>query len=549
MPVRLDETRQLGHAYCMATVSNTYNRGSSAGYKQVLMLVAVVVLLALPVRLYLALDAEMISRDGVGFIHYAQGLADDPLSELRIQSQHPLYSFMVLVAHKFMEGLDRLVPLLPSDAVLVWQFSAMSVTFLGGLFLVVSVYVLTRLLFDSKVAFLSAVLTSLTAEFCQYSADALTDMPFLVFFLLGLSAGVRGLRDRSYFWLAVAGVLSGITYLARPEGAEVALTICIVLLFLSMGWSWRQRLTGVLVVVISAGVVASPYMLVTGKLVQKKSVGRFFCQSGELPAADGCQESPILADFSGFLTAQSCNSGCFFVDLFRALVRVIEYWGRSLRVTLLLPAVVWLIWRGYLPVHQQGCRLVATVMFLHLLILMALIFRFDYLRELSLRHVMILAGLCLPFSAAGLSVILDRVAANRRGLVGLVLVTILVGPTLPWMFETRYGDEVYLRRAGEWIGNNSGKGHRVMTDLVRVTYYADGDLIHIEHGATPAAIMARARVKKPDWLVFTEKDMLDVSTSFADELMRELHPPASLVESHREPGSGRHSEDRVIFYL
>ena len=147
-------------------------------YKQVLMLVAVVVLLALPIRLYLALDAEMISRDGVGFIRYAQGLVDDPLSELRSQDQHPLYPVMVLVAHGFLEGLDRIIPVLPSGAVLSWQSSAMLVTLLGGLFVVVSVYVLTRLLFDHKVALLSAVLTSLAAEFCQYSADALTDMVF-----------------------------------------------------------------------------------------------------------------------------------------------------------------------------------------------------------------------------------------------------------------------------------------------------------------------------------------------------------------------------------
>ena len=129
------------------------------------------------------------------------------------------------------------------------------------------------------------------------------------------------------------------------------------------------------------------------------------------------------------------------------------------------------------------------------------------------------------------------------------MVLVLVGPTLPWMFEARYGDEVYLRRTGEWIGEHSAKGHRVMTDLVRVAYYADGYLVLIDHGASPAVIMARARLKKPDWLVFTERDMLDVSPGFSGELMRELRSPESLVESHREPGSGRHSDNCVIVYL
>jgi hypothetical protein len=187
-------------------------------------------------------------------------------------------------------------------------------------------------------------------------------------------------------------------------------------------------------------------------------------------------------------------------------------------------------------------------MVLHLLILLMLIFRFDYLRELSLRHLLVLAGLSLPFSAAGVMVVLSKVAENKRVWAGVVLVIVLIGPTLPWMLETRYADEAYLRRAGEWIRQNSEEDHVVMTDLIRVAYYADGHLIRVDDQAAPADIMARARAERPDWLVFTKRDMLNVSDDFAGELMKALQPAESLIEAHAEPGTGERNNDHVIVY-
>ena len=95
--------------------------------------------------------------------------------------------------------------------------------------------------------------------------------------------------------------------------------------------------------------------------------------------------------------------------------------------------------------------MIAAVGLLHLIILVALIIRFDYWDLFSLRHVMVLAGLTLPFSAAGVVIILDAAKEQWRRGIALLLAVAMIAPTLPWLLETRHADRAYLRQAAKWI--------------------------------------------------------------------------------------------------
>ena len=135
----------------------------------------------------------MISRDGVTFIWYAQRLANGPIAQMRVQDQHPLYPVSVYAAHRVIDAVQNVFPDWLADPVVSWPAAAMAVTLAGGLLVVVAVSCLAAALFDRRVAILAALLAALTAEFCQLSADALSDMPHLALYLFALAAGIRGI--------------------------------------------------------------------------------------------------------------------------------------------------------------------------------------------------------------------------------------------------------------------------------------------------------------------------------------------------------------------
>ena len=107
----------------------------------------------------------------------------------------------------------------------------------------------------------------------------------------------------------------------------------------------------------------------------------------------------------------------------------------------------------------------------------------------------------LPISAAGVAVIVDAMPARRRGVVATVITLLLTIPTLPWMLEARHAQNSYLRRAGEWIRQNTEGSPRIMTSRRRVVYYAAGEYVPLIVGTPKTRLPALFAERSPDWLV------------------------------------------------
>jgi hypothetical protein len=551
-----------------------------------------IVLVGLGLRVYLAATAAMISRDGVVFIGYARQLAVEPVAEMRRQAQHPLYPALVLVFERVADRLAVVLgdPPLLADPVRRWQVAGMLVTLLCGIGVVVAVYALTRTLFDEWVALVAAALAATAAEFCQLSADALSDMPHLLAYLVGLTLAVRGLQTGSMVRLLAGGVMSGLAYLIRPEGAEVAVVALVAALFIAPGRRLRRRVLAGITIVAGAAIVASPYMLVTGKLVQKKPIHQFFegttPQSGHMRDHDIDSMSSIVmvrslhADASarsdgigqpvaissatcehprGLKPAALCKgagaearrrsigSFAFGKPLLRAFGLIAEDFSRALRVTYLLPALAWLIIRR--PAGRTlEVRVLVAAMTLHLGILVGLLIRFDYWDLFSMRHVLVLAALTLPFSAAGLVGIARLVPAGRRTGAMIMIALVLFASTLPWLLERRFADERYLRVAGEWIRAHSTDRPRILTTRHRVAFYADGVQIPGPLEADPDAILTEARSTRPVWLAFDERLMLRQRPDFFAALEAAVGPPERLEPTPDEVGRVPGLQGRAIVY-
>ena len=57
--------------------------------------------ITLSLGIYHIRTTGVIARDGVGFIHYAQGLQTDAIRTLLAQDQHPGYPWLIAVAHRW----------------------------------------------------------------------------------------------------------------------------------------------------------------------------------------------------------------------------------------------------------------------------------------------------------------------------------------------------------------------------------------------------------------------------------------------------------------
>ncbi|MEP0841643.1 MAG: phospholipid carrier-dependent glycosyltransferase [Phycisphaerae bacterium] len=560
---------------------------------------AVVLCVGLSIRLYLALTAALLSRDGVTFIWYAQKLSADPAGAMRAEKQHPLYPAMILGAHRVIQAaggmfrpLSGSVGAVLDDPVRCWTLAGMSVTLAGGLAVIVAVYALAALLFDRRVGVIAAGLAALAAEFCQLSADALSDMPHLALYLFSLCCGVRALRSdaarepggnargcsprAALGWLFLAGALSGLAYLVRPEGSGAGLVAAIGTLIWARTWPPRRRLAGCAVVCLGVALMACPYMIVTGKIVQKKSILKFFSNDAagtrfmrfenrsqipgsQLPvpssrfSVSGFQFPAVLRPPVGAL------GGSWPRDLFRAGGLLLEHWCRAMRVAFLLPAILWLLMpRRRAAAEGLAVRLVAAGGALHIVVSLALILRFNYWELFSVRHAAILAALTLPFSAAGLAggpALAPAVAARlgRNALTALLLAG-LTAPTLPWMLEKRNAAELHLRRAGEWIRTQQPAGAKVHTNRFTVAFYANGEWLwspdedDVGRAGVLDRVLVEARVRHPDWLVFDERRMMRISPTFFTDLEGRRLPGETIERAAVSEHDAKRARQRAIVY-
>jgi len=248
----------------------------------------------------------------------------------------------------------------------------------------------------------------------------------------------------------------------------------------------------------------------------------------------------------------------------RAVLLVLEKWVRSLRGTLLVPAILWLALRRWGPrlqarqrpgrawpavpaANPEGLRLLFALEGLHLLIVIALVLRFDYWELLSVRHTLILAALTMPLAAAGCLAIIQALPQRGRTFGAVLLMGALIAPTLPWMLERRFADDRYLREAAEWLRKQPGS-RRILTTRHRVAFYADGQHVWSPLDANVETILATARDERPDYLVFDERRLVRERPTFFSDLQSLVQPGEELELVHDQPQAAPATADHALVY-
>ncbi|OAI41953.1 hypothetical protein AYO40_06875 [Planctomycetaceae bacterium SCGC AG-212-D15] len=252
--------------------------GEAGGWRRDIACVLVLLLLAAGLRAWNIGHTAVAARDSIGFIRYAWRLEHEPWTGdqgvLRTSLHPPLYPVTVLLTSLPVRAV------LSSADCLTMQYSAQIACALAGVLLVIPMFYLGGDLFDRRVGFGSAALFQCMPIASHALSDGLTEGLYLLLMATFLLVAGRALKTRSLACMALCGLLCGLAYLTRPEGAALAGVLGAILVVMQfrrrLRWPLRRFAPALVLLPALALAVSLPYMLAIGGFSNKLTPNLFF---------------------------------------------------------------------------------------------------------------------------------------------------------------------------------------------------------------------------------------------------------------------------------
>lgn len=491
-------------------------RHASEGLPHERLLLGAIVLVALAVRLLRYQRVAVLFNDGPVFLAIAERFAAGDVAGALAHPFHPLYPAAIALSHAL---------LAPFGASL--EAAAAVASAVGGTAAVLALHAFARRAFGARVGLVAAALLALHAGAVETGGDVQSEGVYLALFLGAVAALWRALDEGRLPSAAAAGALSGLAYLARPEGLGVVIVGAglAALGLVTGGWPGRRRAAAAALALATAAAVGAPYAAFlsaqegTLSLTRKKSVSWVAGvpgakgEPGGLATGQAGMEAPkrrldeagraaalarrrALAVAAGAIAADAPPPAAddprldalvapswTARDAGAALLDLVRTAHRALRPELMLLLVAGLVAARGRP-GPRGI-FVGALAGLYLAVLFALAMNVGYV---SSRHLLPPLAPLLAYAAVGVLAVADlaarrappgRAEARRRavaaGLVALVA-AVCVGKAL-WKRDQL--GELAERRAAEWVRAQGGPGAVVAARKRRVAYYAGGPFVQL----------------------------------------------------------------------
>jgi hypothetical protein len=249
-------------------------------------------LVALAVRTLRAVQIPVVNPDAMRFILQAQRMPVDFLDALRSEAYHPLHAFLAFLLHAVIASN------FPSDRE-AWLFAVQSIGVICGSIVALQMFWLSRAFGAPRWASLAAAAAWIVGRRTSvYGADGIADMLFLSLFAASLLTAISAMRIRTLhltrrqaLQFALAGLLSGLSYLARPEGLGAILIVAIAMTLTHISSHRRNirrsirrkflprhpiplkpTIAALTCMFLGAALPSVPYMLAIGAFTHKKTL-------------------------------------------------------------------------------------------------------------------------------------------------------------------------------------------------------------------------------------------------------------------------------------
>lgn len=405
-----------------------------------------ILLVALAWRLILAAAMPALSRDGVVFCWYAQGLhvVGAPYLRQPEAQQHPLYPALLAAAFSIARAVGA------DDAPLTWQRCGQAVSLVAGLGVVLMSGVLARSLvrrlalpLDADGCGLAAMtLAAMLDQNTWLSADVMSDQPHLALYLAAIWAAMTPTASAA---LACGG-LSGLAFLTRPEGAAPAVAAALAALLSARRRGWRAAGVRVLATMFAFTALTAPYWAYVGRFSTKKDpLDLLREESATARALDpAATASALTTDLASTAPRALAKLETFDMSLVDALPHAAYIVLRAGRVIVPLLALMPL-WNLRRRLFEPAMAPLVLCVGLHFAAVVALLDRHGYI---AARHALPVVALMIPFAAMLLGRLVQLSLERRAWAPAVAAVGAVVVPAIYAARVPNAGD-AHLRAAAD----------------------------------------------------------------------------------------------------
>jgi 4-amino-4-deoxy-L-arabinose transferase-like glycosyltransferase len=481
--------------------------------------------LALALRIVAVGRTAVIFNDGPEFLRIADAFSQGAFAQALTHPYHPLY--------------PACIALLSACGVSP-EAAAVAISVVSGSLAVLALYAFLRLAFGWRVAFVGATLLAIHPYAIRFSADVQSDALYLAFFLGSVAALYSALAGGRWRLAVLAGGLSGLGYLTRPEGLGVALVglLLIGVAWLRGRWGLQRAMRMSLGLGVGVAITAFPYWLMlrrasgSWQLSQKKSalrmlgVSDFLDGLGEgvgpvllLGGAALCVVVFVVASRGpravpprrwggrvGALQLAALFAACVLFAGLLAPTLLVQFAADV--VSTLRPELALLLGVGIAARSRAGPQgrslFISTLLGLYAILLFGLLVEYGYL---SRRHALPPLVLVFGYVALGAVTISGWSAswASRWGPRGVLvmLICLLALISFPKAFHDHRGEELAGRLAAEWLREAGGAEGDLASNKSKLGYYADRpwQSLHWQHKHRGLADLESTGVR---WLILEE---------------------------------------------
>jgi hypothetical protein len=491
-----------------------------------------------------------VTADGIIFTAVARSLAQAPIETFRVHDQHPGYPAMMLAGTQLVRFLGyRLEPE-------SWMAGGQLVAFICGLLSVIVVWLLARDMFDTRVADLAAFVFAMLPLPRWTAADALSDTPHLLFYLLAVWLASSAISSGQLLRLAGAGAASAIAYWIRPEGLAVFLIAlpCLVWQAFRAGWTWRHLGAACATLAGVTLLIAAPYPILAGKFTSKQlrlaRTRPTQTYIAKVVAADSATVQPPIAQPTTLAAPVSAPQSSA-PELRRAAALALRVFGKA--VAALVNSLCqglkfvfipfFLIGQiGVIRRQQAGLQMafLALLAATHIIVLLAVYVNSGYIAH---RHVLPLVALAMPCTGLGILYTGEWAAARLRiesaktTLASLALGCLIV---LPYSLRPFSREFVPVIAATRWVQARAEPGSGIICNSPYVGYYGSLPVTYLTSEApTLADALAKATVAARYDYVVLHVNAHDYHPEWIDQIERQFRRVEVFPDLLSDPARNR----------
>ena len=447
------------------------------GHKEDTVNLIILFFIASLLGIYLIATTVLIADDGVYYIKQAQKFSSDPRSV--IISHPPGYPFLIFIAHKFVMLFSG------SLSILVWIYSAQSITLLCKLLAIIPLYFIGKLLFGSRNSFWALLILILLPYPAEFGSDALRDWPHVLFLASGFLFLLQGSKDGKWWMFGIVGLAGGLGHIIRPECAQLVIygvLWLLIRLFLPTRKMNKPKLVCALfILLIGFALPVVPYVQERGRIIPVK-LKQLIDSSKEDTV------SSFHARSEQEVNIESHNCIYSFMSLFgkiaQAMGRLIGEISDNL-MYFFLPA---LLIGFYYRFHKQSIAtaverfFVPVFIVLNVIMMILLYYSQGYI---SRRHCLPLVVFSIFYVPIGLQIFAEWLSKRsskgclednpKSQLWFLILVAVGVTICLPKLVRPLRIEKKGYRDVANWLKKNTAQEDIISVPDHRISFYAERD--------------------------------------------------------------------------